>query len=45
MSHELTASGERTDGQEHDHTLPDAGSIPVFDDPADSDAPPLDEED
>ncbi len=44
MTHELTASRE-SGGLEHGDTVPDAGPAPVFDDPADSDAPPLDEED
>jgi hypothetical protein len=46
MTHEHIANGEHADGPEHDHNLPDADSIPVFDDPAESDAPPLaDDED
>jgi hypothetical protein len=43
MTHEHTRSDE-VNGPEHDHTLPDADSIPVHDDPADSDAPPLAED-
>ena len=41
MTHERTPNGEHDDGPEHDHTLPDADTIPTFDDPADSDGPPL----
>lgn len=33
---------EHRDGPEHDASLPDATSIPVYDDPASADAPPLD---
>lgn len=45
MTHEVRAGDEADDGPEHDHTLPDAGDIPWYSDPAESDAPPLDEED
>jgi hypothetical protein len=45
MTHELIANGEHGDGPEHDHNLPDAVDIATFDDPADSDAPPLEEDD
>jgi hypothetical protein len=45
MTHELIANGEHGDGPEHDHNLPDAVDIPTFDDPADSDAAPLHEDD
>jgi hypothetical protein len=44
MTHEQTPNGEHPGGPEHDGSLPDADSIPVFDDPADSDAPALPEE-
>jgi hypothetical protein len=44
VTHEHIANGEHADGPERDWTLPDADSIPVYDDPADSDAPPLDDE-
>lgn len=44
MTHELIPNGEHADGPEHDHSLPDAADIPVHDDPADSDAPPLEED-
>jgi len=41
MTHEHIPNGEAHDGPEHDHRLPDAGDIPTYDDPADSDALPL----
>lgn len=44
MTHELIANGEPQDGPEHDHSLPDAVDIPTYADPADSDAPPLEED-
>lgn len=44
MTHEATASGEHPDGPEHDHTLPDADSIPGDLTPEESDAPPLTED-
>ncbi len=43
MTHERTPPDEHG-GPEPDHTLPDADSIPVHQDPADSDAPPLADE-
>lgn len=43
MTHEHVANGEHSDGPEHDHNLPDADSFSVYDDPADSDAPPLED--
>lgn len=33
MTHEQTAGAEADDGPEHDHTLPDADTIPTADDP------------
>jgi hypothetical protein len=45
MTHERIPNGEPVYGPEHDHSLPDATDIPVYDDPAESDAPPMDEED
>jgi len=39
MTHEITANGEHANGPEHDHSLPDADSIPGDLSPADSDAP------
>jgi hypothetical protein len=44
MTHEITPSGEADAGPEHDHSLPDAGDIPVYADPAESDAPPLEQD-
>jgi hypothetical protein len=44
MTHERTPNDEPPGGPENDDTLPDANSFPVFDDPADSDAPPMAEE-
>ena len=41
MTHELHANDEHPNGPEHDHTLPDADTIPTFDDAAASDLPPL----
>lgn len=41
MTHERTPNDEHPDGPEHDESLPDAASIPVFDGPHESDAPPL----
>jgi hypothetical protein len=43
VTHESTPGGEATDGPERDATLPNAETVPVYDDPADSDAPPLGE--
>ena len=49
MTHEHKSNDEHHYGPEHDHTLPDAITVPVYADPADSDAPPVttveDEED
>jgi hypothetical protein len=42
MTHEATPNGEAHAGPEHDHTLPDAGDVPVYADPAESDAALLD---
>lgn len=44
MTHESRPSGEHHDGPEHDHTLPDADSIPGNLSPAESDAPLLTED-
>lgn len=44
MTHEATANGEHGDGPEHDHTLPDAVSIPGDLSPQASDAPPLEDD-
>lgn len=41
MTHEIRANDEHPHGPEHDHSLPDAGDIATYDDPAASDAPPL----
>jgi hypothetical protein len=41
VTHEHIPNGEHDDGPEHDQTLPDADTFPVFDDPADSDGPLL----
>jgi hypothetical protein len=43
VTHETTPNDEAGAGPETDHRLPDAASIPVFDDPGRSDAPPLTE--
>ena len=43
MTHEVKAGDEADHGPEHDHTLPDATDIPVHADPAESDAPPLED--
>lgn len=45
MTHEKHANDEHTDGPEYDRSLLPAGDIPVYADPEDSDAGPLDEED
>jgi hypothetical protein len=42
MTHESTPSSEHDDGPEHDHTLPDADSIPTYETPEESDAALLD---
>lgn len=39
MTHEAQPNDEAESGPEHEHTLPDAADIEVFDDPADSDRP------
>lgn len=44
MTHEARANDEAHDGPERDHTLPDATDIPVYADPAESDAPPLEDD-
>lgn len=41
MTHEDGQQGEEPGGPEHTHHLPDAGDVPVYADPAGSDAPPL----
>lgn len=33
MTHEHKANKESVGGPEHDHSLPDAGDVPVYDDP------------
>ncbi len=40
MTHEIR-DGDEDGGPQHDHSLPDADSIPTYADPAMSDAPPL----
>lgn len=40
MTHEIR-DGDEVDGPENDASLPEAASIPTYDDPAMSDAPPL----
>lgn len=44
MTHEHRANDEHPDGPEHDDRLPDADSIPTYADPAESDAPPLEQD-
>ena len=44
MTHEAKAGDEAEHGPEHDHTLPDAAGIPVYDGPEDSFAPELTED-
>lgn len=41
MTHEHKANAEHPDGPEHDHSLPDADSIPSGLTPEESDLPPL----
>jgi hypothetical protein len=42
MTHEHDSNAETEGGPEHDDSLPDATTIPVFDNPEDSFLPPLD---
>jgi hypothetical protein len=44
MTHEQIASGEHQHGPEHDHSLPDAATIPGGLSPGESDAPQLEED-
>lgn len=43
MTHENDQHAEH-DGPEHDHRLPDAASVPVYENPEDSFAPELTED-
>jgi hypothetical protein len=42
MTHEDHTNAEADNGPEHGDSLPDATTIPVFDNPEDSFLPPLD---
>lgn len=43
MTHEIRAGAEAEGGPERENSLPNAADVPVFSDPADSDAPPIDD--